>query len=133
MGGGEVSAQKRSMSWAGRSFGPQPDGSLGQLAYSRPLVLEGFESSLKSLPPSAPISPLASVPWQHLGGGVQKEKGPLSAQLPLLRVLPDSMVHTWDPTGPLPPGSMTNPGALHFPSSAPETRCQILLALEEGG
>lgn len=58
--------------WAGadRRLGPQPGGSSGQLAYRRSLALVSrFESSLRPWPPSAPTSPLASVPWQHLGLG----------------------------------------------------------------
>lgn len=65
------------------------------LAYQRSLVLVSrFESSLEPWPPTAPTSPLASVPWQHLGRGVEKQKqGPLSAQLPLPLGSARSTVH----------------------------------------
>lgn len=87
-------------------------GSSGQQACRRSLVLVSrFESSLRPWPPSAPTSPLASVPWQHLGEGGwrSRNKGLCLPSCLSLWALPDSTVHTWAPTGPLLSGPLTNP------------------------
>lgn len=108
--------------WAGadRSLGPQPGGSSGQLAYRRSLVLVSrFESSLRPWPPSAPTSPLASVPWQHLCVGGSRNKGFCLPGCLSLWALPDFTVHTWAPTGPLPSGPLTNPRTTRLPIFSP--------------
>ena len=109
-------------SGADRSLGLRPGGSSGQLAYRRSLVLVSrFESSLRPWPPSAPTSPLASVPWQHLGGGGagSRNKGLCLPSCLSLWALPDSTVHTWAPTGPLPSGPLTNPRTTRLPVLSP--------------
>ena len=78
-----------------------------------------FESSLRPWPPSAPTSPLASVPWQHLGWGGGRNKGLCLPSCLSLWALPDSAVHTWAPTGPLPSGPLTNPRATQLPALCP--------------
>lgn len=109
-----------SLAGADRSLGPQPGGSSGQLAYRRSLVLVSrFESSLRPWPSSAPTSPLASVPWQHLGWGGSRNKGLCLPSCLSLWALPDSTVYTWAPTGPLPCGPLTNPRTTQLPVLSP--------------
>lgn len=78
-----------------------------------------------------PHQPLASVPWQHLGGG-SRNKGLCLPSCLSLWALPDSTEHTWSPTGPLSSGPLTNPRTTRFPFSAPQTWCQTLFRTSRG-
>lgn len=82
------------------------------------MLVSRFESSLRPWPPSAPTSPLASVPWQHLGWG-SRNKGLCLPSCLSLWALPDSTVHTWAPTGLLPSWPLTNPRTTRLPVLSP--------------
>lgn len=66
-----------------------------------------------------PPAPWPQFPGNIWGGGESRNKGFCLPGCLSLWALPDSTVHTWAPTGPLPSGPLTNPRTTRLPIFSP--------------